>query len=217
MGARLVTASETQAGRSWDEQRVKALTGGDKIRARFMRQDFVEFQPRFKLLLIGNHEPQIENVDEAMRRRIHMVPFTFKPPTRDLDLEEKLRAEHAQILQWMIDGCLLWQQEGLTPPEVVQLRTQEYFEEEDRPSLWLESCTEQGGYMTSADAYKSWQLWCNEVGEQAGTQRDFTRMLRPHAAGRGYTYTKVGPRENRSRGWKGVQLTQNPNEIQGEI
>jgi P4 family phage/plasmid primase-like protien len=217
MGARLVTASETQAGRSWDEQRVKALTGGDKIRARFMRQDFVEFQPRFKLLLIGNHEPQIENVDEAMRRRIHMVPFTFTPPTRDLDLEEKLRAEHAQILQWMIDGCLLWQQEGLTPPEVVLARTQEYFEEEDRPSLWLAACTEPGPYMTSADAYKSWQLWCNEMGEHAGTHRDFTRMLRPHAAGRGYTYGKVGPRENRARGWLGVQLIQNPNEIQGEI
>lgn len=217
MGARLVTASETQAGRSWDEQRIKALTGGDKIRARFMRQDFVEFQPRFKLLLIGNHEPQIENVDDAMRRRIHMVPFTFTPETRDLDLEEKLRPEHAQILQWMIDGCLLWQQEGLTPPEVVQLRTQEYFEEEDRPGKWLEQNTRPGGYMTSADAYKSWALWCSQQGEHVGTQRDFTKQLRPYAAKLGYSYGKVGPSDHRLQGYTGVQLIDNPNDIEGEI
>lgn len=217
MGARLVTASETQKGRSWDEQRLKALTGGDKIRARFMRQDFIEFQPMFKLLIIGNHEPQIDNVDDAMRRRIHLIPFTFKPPARDGKLGEKLEREYPQILQWMIDGCLLWQKEGLEPPEIVQLRTQEYFDEENQMGLWMDDCTERGAYMTSADAYRSWMLWCSEQGEYAGTQRDFTKALRPHTAELGYAYTKVGPKDRRVRGWKGVQLTENPNDIQGEL
>jgi putative DNA primase/helicase len=217
MGARLVTASETQKGRSWDEQRLKALTGGDKIRARFMRQDFIEFQPLFKLLIIGNHEPQIENVDDAMRRRIHLIPFTFKPPVRDGKLGEKLREEYPAILQWMIDGCLLWQKEGLEPPEIVLARTQEYFEEEDRLGLWLEESTGPGAYMTSADAYKSWQLWCGQQGEYVGTQRDFTKALRPAAAAAGYAYGKVGPKDRRVRGWKGVQLIENPNEIRGEL
>lgn len=217
MGARLVTASETQQGRSWDEQRVKALTGGDKIRARFMRQDFVEFQPRFKLLIIGNHEPQIDNVDEAMRRRIHIIPFNFKPPVPDRQLDDKLREEWAEILQWMIDGCMLWQQEGLEPPECVLTRTAEYFDEEDRPGQWLDDSTKPGGHMTSSDAYRSWQLWCSQQGEYAGTQRDFTKALRPIVAGRGGRYTKVGPRDSRLRGWAGFRLIENPNDIRGEI
>jgi putative DNA primase/helicase len=218
MGARLVTATETQAGRSWDEQRIKAITGGDRMRARFMRQDFVEFTPRFKLILVGNHEPQIENVDEAMRRRIHIVPFTYRPPKPDLQLPEKLEAEYPQILRWMIDGCLLWQAEGLEPPEAVLLRTQQYFEEEDRPRQWLEdNCIVGEGTMAAADAYRSWKLWCMKQGEESGTQRDFTKSLRPLESEYGFQYKRVGPTDRRVRGWHGVSLIENPSEIRGEI
>ena len=76
MGARLVCAVETQQGRRWDEPKLKMLTGGDRISARFMRADFFQFQPRFKLLIAGNHKPGLRSVDEAMRRRMHLVPFT---------------------------------------------------------------------------------------------------------------------------------------------
>ncbi|MCK1452101.1 hypothetical protein IVB36_14665 [Bradyrhizobium sp. 35] len=68
-GARLVTASETEDGRSWAESRIKQMTGGDRISARFMRQDFFEFTPQFKLMIVGNHKPVLRNVDEAARRR----------------------------------------------------------------------------------------------------------------------------------------------------
>ena len=74
-GARLVTASETQAGRNWNEALIKVLTGGDRVRARFMRQDFFEFTPQFKLMISGNHKPALRNVDEAIRRRLHLIPF----------------------------------------------------------------------------------------------------------------------------------------------
>jgi putative DNA primase/helicase len=218
MGARLVTASETQAGRSWDEQRIKAITGGDRMRARFMRQDFVEFQPRFKLILVGNHEPQIDNVDDAMRRRIHIIPFTFKPVEPDLKLPEKLEQEWPQILHWMIQGCLAWQNEGLEPPEVVLMRTKQYFDEENQPQRWLEDCCEIGkGDMSAADAYRSWSLWMSQQGERVGTQRDFTKSIRPLESEFGMEYGKVGPREKRVRGWKGVRLIDDPNEIRGEI
>lgn len=80
-GARLVTASETEEGRAWAESRIKQITGGDRISARFMRQDFFEFTPQFKLLLIGNHQPTLRNVDDAARRRFNIVPFIHKPPT----------------------------------------------------------------------------------------------------------------------------------------
>lgn len=114
-GARLVTASETEENRSWAEARIKQMTGGDKVSARFMRQDFFEYLPQFKLLLIGNHQPSLRNVDDAARRRFNIVPFVHEPAMPDRDLETKLRAEWPGILRWMIDGCLAWQRNGLAP------------------------------------------------------------------------------------------------------
>jgi len=106
-GARMVTASETQKGRSWDEVKVKHLTGGDKVKARFMRQDFFEYKPQFKLFVAGNHKPAITSVDEAMRRRFNLIPFTVTIPAaqRDPYLADRLKAEWPQILNWMIEAA----------------------------------------------------------------------------------------------------------------
>src|SRR5262249_7531439 len=106
-GARLVTAIETEEGKQWHESKLKALTGGDLIAARFMRQDFFEYIPQFKLLIAGNHKPAFRNVDEAIRRRVKLMPFTVTIPKskRDRALSDKLKAEWPGILRWMIDGC----------------------------------------------------------------------------------------------------------------
>jgi putative DNA primase/helicase len=94
-GARLVTATETEEGRRWAESRIKMLTGGDRVKARFMRQDFFEYNPQFKLFITGNHKPSLRSVDEAIRRRFHLIPFTvtIPPEQRDPDLAEKLKTE----------------------------------------------------------------------------------------------------------------------------
>jgi putative DNA primase/helicase len=133
MGARLVTSIETEEGRRWAESKIKALTGGDAISARFMRQDFFTFKPQFKLIVAGNHKPSLRTVDEAIKRRLHMVPFAVTIPAeeRDIDLAEKLKAEWPQILNWMIHGCLEWQHIGLAhqrpsstqPPHISRHRT----------------------------------------------------------------------------------------------
>ena len=115
-GARMVSASETEEGVPWAEARLKRLTGGDPITARFMRQDNVTFTPVFKLLVIGNHKPSLKSPDEAMRRRFNMIPFTVMPTLKDRTLERKLEAEWPAILRWMIDGCLDWQRNGLIRP-----------------------------------------------------------------------------------------------------
>src|SRR6187399_986420 len=106
MGARLVAAQETEEGKRWAEARICALTGGDPITAHFMRQDDFEFIPQFKLIMAGNHKPGLRNVTEAIKRRLHIVPFTVTvpPEKRDVGLSDKLKAEAAGILQWCIEG-----------------------------------------------------------------------------------------------------------------
>ena len=181
-GARLVTTNETEEGRRWAESKIKALTGGDKIAARFMRQDFFEFLPQFKLLIAGNHKPALRNVDEAIRRRMYLIPFTVTIPEneRDESLSEKLKAEWPGILQWIIDGCLMWQIDGLRPPEAVRRATAEYLEEEDAFSHWLEECCQRSvaAHETTGELFASWKAWADQASEPAGTQKRFSQLLR---------------------------------------
>jgi putative DNA primase/helicase len=122
-GYRLVVAQETEKGRRWDETKIKTMTGGDRMTARFMHCNFFDFTPKFKLWITGNHKPRLENVDEAMRRRLLLVPFLVQipPEERDPDLAERLKAEWSAILRWMIDGCLEWRRIGLSPQPAIRL------------------------------------------------------------------------------------------------
>jgi putative DNA primase/helicase len=148
-GIRLVVAQETEVGRQWAEARIKSITGGDPVRARFMRQDFFEYTPQFKLVIVGNHKPALRNVDEAMRRRIHLVPFTvtIPPAERDKELFEKLKPEWPGILRWAVDGCLEWQEIGLAPPPAIIAATDEYLAEEDALARWIEECCDSGRHL----------------------------------------------------------------------
>jgi putative DNA primase/helicase len=182
-GARLVVAQETQKGRRWDETKIKALTGGDKITARFMRQDFFDFVPKFKLLISGNHKPRLTSVDEAIRRRLVLVPFTVQIPLaeRDKDLPNKLRPEWPAILRWMIDGCLEWQRFGLSPPAVVLEATKDYFDEQDTIQQWLDDCTEDGGefaFSRTTELFASWKAWCEARNTKPGSERTLSEALR---------------------------------------
>lgn len=178
-GARLVTASETEEGRAWAEARLKALTGGDPITARFMRQDNFTFHPEFKLTIVGNHAPALVNVDDAMRRRFNIVPFINKPAAPDRELEQKLRAEHGRILAWAIEGCLDWQANGLIRPAAVKAATAEYFEGEDLLGQWLAERCEVGRqrWELPARLYADWKAFATENGEAVGTNTDFGKRL----------------------------------------
>jgi len=179
VGARLVTAVEVESGHRWNEQRLKSLTGGDQIRARFMRQDFFTYTPQFTLVIVGNHKPEIRNIDDAIRRRVHLVPFTTQPEVRDLDLSEKLRAEYPAILAWMIAGCVRWQSEGLLPPPTVIEATEEYFLDEDPVQRWLDdACVMDIEAVTpSTDLYRSWVEWSHYREEFTGNMRRFVQLL----------------------------------------
>ena len=134
-----MTSIETEEGRRWAESKIKGLTGGDPISARFMRQDFFQFVPQFKLVIAGNHKPSLRSVNEAIRRRFHLVPFDVTIPVaeRDLQLAEKLRGEWPGILKWAIDGCIAWHHDGLNPPGAVQEATAAYLASEDHIARWI--------------------------------------------------------------------------------
>lgn len=201
-GARMVMVSETEEGRAWAEARIKQLTGGDMIRARFMRQDFFEYMPQFKLNFIGNHKPVLKNVDDAAKRRINMVPFLFKPPVVDFQLQEKLLKEAPGILRWMIEGCLDWQKNGLVRPPVVINATAEYFAEQDLVNGWIEDCCEVGPlqYDTLSVLFKSWTAHSLANGQKTTTSMWFSQTL----ARLGYEVVKNTPNNHGKRGFKGL-------------
>lgn len=179
-GARLVTASETEEGRAWAEAKIKAMTGGDPITARFMRQDNFTFRPQFKLTIAGNHAPALRNVDDAMRRRFNIAPFIEKPAKPDPQLEQKLVAEYPQILAWMIAGCRRFLATGLTRPAAITSATDDYFAEQDVFGQWIgERCNlRQGAFEASARLYADWEAYAKAHGEYAGTSKSFGAAMR---------------------------------------
>jgi putative DNA primase/helicase len=202
-GARLVAASETEEGRAWAEAKIKSMTGGDPITARFMRQDFFTYRPQFKLTVVGNHKPRLKNVDEAMRRRVNIVPFIRKPANPDPRLEQRLQVEWPWILRWMIDGCLDWQKNRLLRPRSVALETDHYFEDQDLFQHWLdERCDAEPDNpykkTTSTDLFRSWSEYAKGAGIEPGVQVSFGEKLRNAGFG---SY-----RSNSERGWTGIGL-----------
>lgn len=180
-GARIVTVQETEAGRRWAEARIKQLTGGDPISARLMRQDFFTFAPQFKLCIAGNHQPALRDVDEAIRARMHLIPFTVTIPEDERDplLAEKLWDEAPSILRWAIEGCLAWREIGLAPPHAVRAATSDYFAQEDAIGLWLEEACERDlqAAASSSDLFESWCAWAVAAGEETGSQKRLSQAL----------------------------------------
>jgi putative DNA primase/helicase len=204
-GARFVIAQETEKGRRWDEVKIKSMTGGDKMTARFMRQDFFDFVPTFKLFITGNNKPRLDNVDEAMRRRLLLAPFTVQIPAeeRDPDLPIKLQAEWPAILRWCVDGCLEWQRIGLAPPEIVTKATDEYFSDQDVVKQWLDECTKEAAdtaFTPLTELFASWKSWCDERSIPPGGSNTLSEAL----VGRGYQRK----RSKRGSGIRGLILGQ---------
>jgi putative DNA primase/helicase len=183
-GARLVTAAETEEGRRWNESQLKAMTGGDRMKARFMRQDFFEYDPIFKLIFFGNKKPGLKSVDEAIRWRLKLTPFTVRIPDDIIDkkLAEKLEVEWPGILHWMIEGCLMWQRDGLVTPKIVTDATKDYFADEDALGRWLGECAtlDASAKQSGATLYQSWTVWATLYNEYAGSSKMFYDKLESH-------------------------------------
>lgn len=202
-GVRLVTAQEVEKNCRWAETKLKALTGGDRLTARFMHQNYFTYTPQFKLVLVGNHRPALRSVDEAIRRRFNLVPFTvtIPPAERDPNLVQKLKAEWPGILAWAIEGCLQWQREGLNPPAVVRAATADYFGGEDALGRWIDECCNLGGTekATSNALFTSWREWAEKAGEYVGSQKNFSQSIEARDG-------IARHRTNQVRGYLGISL-----------
>jgi putative DNA primase/helicase len=165
-GARMALCSEVDSGRRWNETRVKRLSGGDPITARLISRDPFEFQPSHKLVLLANAKPGIRVVDEAIRRRIHLIEFSVTIPEaeRDASLPERLKAEAGGILAWAIAGCLDWQQGGLQPPDSILAATANYLDREDVIAEWMRECCRSVGQISLTEAHDSYRKWAEHSG-----------------------------------------------------
>jgi putative DNA primase/helicase len=181
-GARFVAASEAEEGKRLAEALVKALTGGDTISARYMRGEWFDFKPEFKLWLATNHKPIIRGTDRGIWDRIRLIPFLVRIPDDEQDkaLTAKLWGELPGILAWAVRGCLAWQQYGLDAPTAVTEATSEYRAEMDILGHFCETCCvlSSSARVSAADLYAAYKAWAESAGERAMSQRAFgARML----------------------------------------
>jgi len=203
-GKRFVVATETEDGNAFAESLVKQLTGSDRIRARRMRENFWEFTPRHKIILQTNHRPKITGTDHAIWRRIRLVPFDYTIPEnlRDKDFPKKLQAESSGILQWLVQGGLEWQREGLTTPPEVQTATDEYRLAEDVLGGFLATCCtcrsfDKAGSSALFEAFKDYS------GDREVSAVKFSAMMEQ----RGFAKYRITAGAHRGKmGWEGVGL-----------
>jgi putative DNA primase/helicase len=184
-GRRVIVCSEVKHGDKFDEARVKLLTGGDRIKARRMRQDFFSFEPTHKLWLLGNHRPEVGTGGFAFWRRMRLIPFerTVSDERKIDNLADILVTEEGPgILGWLIDGArrYLGGERDLTGPERVRIATNAYAETEDHTGRFFEECCGIAPELRAEQTglYAAYKRWCRNEGAPAMSSRSFAARAR---------------------------------------
>lgn len=204
-GARFVTAAETRTGAQLAVDLIKQMTGGDTMTVRFMRAEWFDFTPEFKLWLATNHAPRVTDFGDAIWNRLRLVPFDVKIPKEEQIPRDRFIAEMVEeaagIMRWAIDGCLSWQEIGLKPPASVVLATEAYRDDQDVFLEFLEECCVVGGaeVQESGGLYSGFSMWQARRGEKPWSMRAFTEELkdRGFVKGRGTKGERI---------WRGLRL-----------
>jgi len=184
-GRRLVSSSETNESTRLNEARIKALTGGDPITARFLYHEAFTFVPLAKFWLSVNHLPQVRDDSHGFWRRVRVIPFQrcFSDAEADRDLADKLHGELPGILAWAVRGALLWQSSGLRPPASVSNATEAYREDSDEISKFIGDCcvVADSARTLPGNLFSAYQHWTERMGVPAGqrlTANAFGRRMR---------------------------------------
>jgi putative DNA primase/helicase len=199
LGVRLAICSETDAGRRLAAATVKRLTGGDKIRARRMRQDNIEFEASHTVVMVTNHKPQVAGDDPALWRRLRIVPFDVVIAKPDSSLGDRILLELPAVLAWMVRGHSDWQQTGLAEPAQVLAATADYRAASDALGRFLDECcmTSAQAVVKARELFGTWSSWCHTNGEEAGTEKAFSEAMTSRGfekvrRGTGVTYLGIG-------------------------
>jgi P4 family phage/plasmid primase-like protien len=203
-GVRLAVASETRPDGKFNESRVKMLTGGDMLSARFMNQNFFDFKPTHTLFLAVNHLPEVKSGGDGFWRRLRKFDFRKTVPVekRKENLAETLvEQEGAGILHWMVQGAVRITNQGMTEPESIRLATQSYRHEEDHIAKFIDEkiLVSDASSVTKTAVFNAYRDWCSDNGERPITQNSFARELR----------SRLGISESESVGYKmfvGIEL-----------
>ncbi len=166
------------------EATMKRLTGGDTIRARRMRQDFIEFTPSHTAIMITNHLPKVSGDDPAIWRRLRVVPFAVVIPEaeRNKHLDEALQLDANAVLAWAVAGYLDYAARGeLSEPKSVLTATSDYQKASDAVARFLdEETTRCNGFAITAELFARWCRWAQIDGTEALSQRAFGQALDGH-------------------------------------
>lgn len=181
-GARFVTAIEMEENKRLSEARIKSMTGGDKLVSRFLYGEFFEYTPQFKVFLAANHKPVIRDTTNSIWRRIKLMPFEniFTEENRDKHFAEKImKNEMPGILAWAVEGCLLWQSEGLQDPLEVRSATDKYRGEMDTFSNFFDECcvVNPDSRVSNKMLRAAYEEWCRDNGEYMMSQRPLSQKL----------------------------------------
>lgn len=182
--ARFVTCEEPTEGIRLNEGLLKQLTGGSKVTCRFLYGDEFEYTPEFKIWIATNHKPTIRGTDFGIWRRIKLIPFEVNIPKEKVDknLKYKLRKEFPQILAWAVEGCMLWQKEGLEEPACVLEATKEYKQEMDLVAGFVEQCVVidyTADRIMASDLFGIYSKWAKQNNEyEMSSKKFFTEVAK---------------------------------------
>lgn len=206
MGKRWAVVSESDKNRQLAEATMKRLTGGDKIKAKRMRQDWVEFEPSHLAVLVTNHLPRVSGDDPAVWRRLRVVPFDVVIPEeeKDVHLPDRLRLEADAVLTWAVEGWRAYEARGrLDEPEEVMARTASYRADSDVMTQFIDECCEVAGDVQSETVplYEAWTRWARTNRADPISQKAFGQQLDR----RGYPVKQVKVKGVPRKVRKGIQ------------
>ena len=212
-GKRMVVGDELSRDRSFNESLLKNLTGGDEVRARQPREQFINFSPTHTLWMFGNHKPRITGTDEGIWRRIKLIPFEYKIPDEEVKdqsvIFKEFELEFPGILNWAIEGYRKYQDEGDEEPKVVHDAIKEYRSDSDTLGRFMEECcTNSDSSVSTKDLYKAYESWCSSNSEYKQHQQQSSLTL--ELKKKGFNLRTGGGRITLLDGYQLIEEEENP-------